>query len=476
MKFLKNIFGKIKTSNEIRYNLNDVYTPGIIAKLAFVERNELIDKIVDAIETPGKQIILYGNSGSGKTTLIQNILIMKSIKYITYNCTSDSTYDDLIRHTFDQLNCYYTYEVDNRESMSIKSEISLNYLAIKAKLESNISNDVAHKKQRLLPPELTIQNLSKFLGIAETYWIIEDFHKVETSERKRIAQTLKLMSDAATSFPNAKVIAIGAVDTATQLIELDTDITNRVAQIHIPLMNRNELKSIIEKGESLLKINFSPEIKNDIINHSHPMAVVCHQLSRSMCRKANILETQDSIVKITNIELLEQAIKDWVTEHSETYSKDFEKAFSNVESSVVSLQNILLPFCNSNKELLSFDDIYHAYNTKEKEEKKRTKGIKKATLRSEIDRLTGSGSGEILIKNEQEKYRLRTPFFKVFLMMSILRQEPKPLIVALDDNLLSIKNIIANDDVKFNLTFKFVEAVSEIIQSKSKEIEKRMND
>ena len=41
----------------------DVFTPGKPAQLTFVERQELNAQLVDALRTPGKQIVVYAPSG-----------------------------------------------------------------------------------------------------------------------------------------------------------------------------------------------------------------------------------------------------------------------------------------------------------------------------------------------------------------------------------------------------------------------------
>jgi hypothetical protein len=50
----------------------------------------------------------------------------------------------------------------------------------------------------------------------------------------------------ADEFRSLKIIAIGAVDTARQVIEYDPEMKNRVSEIHVPLMLKEELKEIID--------------------------------------------------------------------------------------------------------------------------------------------------------------------------------------------------------------------------------------
>ena len=61
-----------------RHKLKDIFTPTTIAKLAYVNRNNIEKDLEKYLNIPGKQIIIYGHSGSGKTTLLRNKL--KDIK------------------------------------------------------------------------------------------------------------------------------------------------------------------------------------------------------------------------------------------------------------------------------------------------------------------------------------------------------------------------------------------------------------
>src|SRR6201999_2025803 len=56
------------------YSVYQVFTPTTQARVNYVDRPEINDQFVDAVQTPGKQLIIYGESGSGKSTLLANKL------------------------------------------------------------------------------------------------------------------------------------------------------------------------------------------------------------------------------------------------------------------------------------------------------------------------------------------------------------------------------------------------------------------
>ena len=85
----------------------DVFTPTTPARLPFVERETINRKLVNAIKTPGKQIIVYGHSGSGKTTLLENKLFQTYEAHITTRCVKGLSFEQLVLDAFDQLGGFY---------------------------------------------------------------------------------------------------------------------------------------------------------------------------------------------------------------------------------------------------------------------------------------------------------------------------------------------------------------------------------
>ena len=77
-------------------SLNEVFTPSRPARLTYVDRSKVNDRIVRALRTPGMQVVVYGHSGSGKTTLLENVLFKVYERHIKTNCMKGMTYDQII--------------------------------------------------------------------------------------------------------------------------------------------------------------------------------------------------------------------------------------------------------------------------------------------------------------------------------------------------------------------------------------------
>lgn len=308
------------------FKTTDVFTPSKPAELTFVERKALTEQLVNAIWTPGKQIVVFGHSGSGKTTLLLNKLQQTQEFWIRCNCTDDTTLESLILDAFDKLGPFYCKEVTNSKSESISTNLATDYLGIKASIGTKAEDRTDQKYERVLPPQLTVQRLVDFLGQAGAYWIVDDFHKLPTEEKSRFAQTLKVFVDASADYDAVKVIAIGAVDTAREVIEYDPEMRNRVAEVHVPLMSSEELQEIISIGEQRLNCGFTPQYTTSITEFSSGLAAVCHQLCLNVCFAADLLQTSQNLTITFTDQHLRDGVDRYIADTSDTLKSTYDRA------------------------------------------------------------------------------------------------------------------------------------------------------
>lgn len=308
------------------YKTTEIFTPTTPARLTFVERETINDQLVDNIRLPGKQIIVYGHSGSGKTTLLVNKLDQIYEDYVITRCTKETTFDQLLLSAFDQLSPFYTQSKGVSEKSILKSGLSTNYLGIKAQLGSSTTRSSSTNVERVLPPQLTPQNLAEFLGVANCCWVLEDFHKAPIEVRQSLAQNMKVFMDSADNYPSVKIIALGAVDSAHLVIESDQEMKNRVSEIEVPLMSNPEINRIIQRGTELLNIKFDNDVVEGIVWFANGMASVAHELCLHVCNVIGVYETQSTLLTADSA-ALQEAVNRYIADSSDTLKFSFEKAF-----------------------------------------------------------------------------------------------------------------------------------------------------
>ncbi|KRH99929.1 hypothetical protein AO057_01990 [Curvibacter sp. PAE-UM] len=235
------------------------------------------------------------------------------------------TFDQLILDAFDQLSPFYVSEASQAEKVTNTVELSASYQLIASKLAGSTTQESGEIYKRILPPQLTPQNLARFIGAANCCWVLEDFHKIDDAEKPRLSQLMKVFMDMSDDFPALKIIALGAVDTARQVVDYDGEMKNRIAEIRVDLMEPSEIREIIRKGESALNITFSTGVKDSIVSYSSGLASVCHHLCLNLCDAAGITQTSATPVPIP-ADALKEALKLYVQEASDSIKSAFDKA------------------------------------------------------------------------------------------------------------------------------------------------------
>lgn len=323
------------------YHTNEVFTPSRPARIAFVERNAINDKLVNSLQIPGKQIVVYGHSGSGKTTLLVNKLKQVYECHITTRCMKGMKFEQIILDGFDQLAPFFTSERTLAEKKTTSVELAASYLALQTKLNANITAESGHKEIRILPPQLTAQTLGRFMGAAKACWVLEDFHKIEESEKARLSQLMKIFMDLADDYSDLKIIALGAVDTARQVVDYDPEMRNRVAEVRVDLMSEDEIMQIISIGENFLNLNIPHEIKLLIARYSNGLASVCHHLCLYMCNAEGIFKTSPSKFTMSKASF-ERALGMYAEEASDSLRSAFDNALKQRRQSTYKDQDIAL--------------------------------------------------------------------------------------------------------------------------------------
>lgn len=392
-----------------KYNTNEVFTPTTQAQLTFVEReSEINDELVESLKTPGKQLIIYGHSGTGKSTLIVNKLNQTYENVIISRCTAEAKFDELILDAFDQLDKYFDESTTMQLSKSIGVSIKKNYALIQGQIQASVSSSSSVKSTRIIPPQLTPQRLAQFLGVSKNCWVIEDFHKLKPEEKTKFAQNMKVFVDTATEYPEVKMIAIGAVGTAREVVEYDKELYTRVSEIFVPPLSKNELHAILDRGEELLNISFTQNIKNKIVEFSNGSGSICHQLALNLCFSRNLFTTSLIKVHFKNSDL-KTALEKFIKSNSDTLKGRFDKATKVQRERTFNNGRVILKAMTSlMKDTMSYNEILQAIQ-------KYDPAYPAGNLTQYLKKLQEENRGSVITYNsDNNTYSFSDPFIKTY--------------------------------------------------------------
>lgn len=143
---------------------------------------------------------------------------------------------------------------------------------------------------------------------------------------------MKVFVDMADQYRSLKIIALGAVGTARQVVEADIEMRNRVSEVFVPLMSEKEIAAIINKGEKLLNFALDDSVRSGIVKYSNGLASVCHQLCLNICFASDLYRTLAQQTSIEHV-ALQKAVEDYLEDASDTIKSAFNKALRKKKAS-----------------------------------------------------------------------------------------------------------------------------------------------
>lgn len=213
--------------------LEDVFCDSGVPQYTFVEPSEYTKTKV-ALRTPGRGVVVEGPSGIGKTTCIKKIL----------------------------------------------EEINLKATCLSAR-----------KKEDIESIKLLLQEPQDDWGVI----IIDDFHYFADDIKKSISDQLKVCADEGRT--DMKLVLIGINRAGESLVNLATDLNDRIETIKFQKNSNDKVLELIEKGENAL--NVSIQCKQDIIRESCGSFHIAQMLCKAICITQNITEKTESLCQIT---------------------------------------------------------------------------------------------------------------------------------------------------------------------------------
>lgn len=410
MNVLRKLFPFFYNRNEVE--IYSVFTPTKAAEINYIERPELEKQIIKELQTPGKQLLLFGHSGSGKTTIIRSLLKNLSLKSIRTHCEEATTFEQVLLNAFDSLDKFIQQERSLSHTETLNGELEADFMSIKVGLRGSREKNESDRYVRLLPPQLTPQKLATFCGEAKLNWVIEDFHKVEETEKKRIADILKIFSDNANEYQTVKTICIGACDSANDFVRLDSNLKGRVAEIKVNLLDEESIRKIVLNGCSLLNIEMEESLVDKIVYYSARLGSSAHQMCLDICLGCNIRNTQKAKMRIPD-KAFNYAVEGFINSNEGTLTSIYEEAVRNELG-----WYILKTFSSNSHDKLQFREIKRIVNQSRR-------SFSDEEINSKLVELCKPECGVIYFNPNTGNYALSSPFWQAFLRMQFALESAK---------------------------------------------------
>jgi hypothetical protein len=212
--------------------------------------------------------------------------------------------------------------------------------------------------------------------------------------------------DCSNDYSMVRIICVGAVESARELLQYDNELSNRMAELYVPPMSRDELLRIVHVGLGLMNVELEKkDIENKITTYSNSLASVCHQLCYNMCYESGLIHNPVFCRELKESNL-SNAVKSYLGTVSDTFTRNLERACT-------------IPKCKSLlHEIIEREEEY--FDPKIDNNGKELSETRTMDREKILNQLAGIEYGEIIRKNQDSKlYSFTNPFFMTFLKMKM---------------------------------------------------------
>lgn len=183
---------------------------------------------------------------------------------------------------------------------------------------------------------------------APQYIVLEDFHYLPEETQRDFSFSLK------TLFENSSFvfIIVGVWRDKNRLIQYNGDLTGRITSINADEWHTDDLYKVIESGEKLLNVKFSPSFKDGLVSGCYNSVYVVQEACRKACQDANISQTVSGPAKEITADP-DYAIREAISSHSTRYEgflMRVPEGFKNTELEMY--RYILFPIIKTSAEQL----------------------------------------------------------------------------------------------------------------------------
>lgn len=207
--------------------LDEVFKKSGVPTHTFVEPTEYI-RVKSSLQVPGRGMIIEGPSGIGKTSCVKRAL----------------------------------------EELELNDSVLM--------LSARKNDDI-----------LLINELSEMKGVGTV--IIDDFHRLNESGRKKLSDYLKILADEEDN--TSKLVLIGINRAGQTLVEYSTDLLHRVEVIRVGRTNQEKIRSLISLGEK--ELNCSISVADEISEEAEGSFAMAQILCSEACLQAGLINSHD---------------------------------------------------------------------------------------------------------------------------------------------------------------------------------------
>jgi hypothetical protein len=124
--------------------------------------------------------------------------------------------------------------------------------------------------------------------------VLEDFHYLPDESQRDMAFSLKAFHEKS----KITFVVVGVWREENRLITYNGDLTDRVFSVDVDAWTQSSLTEVIQAGEQLLNIQFSPTFVDDLLRRCFNSVHIVQEVCRRCVRNHGIYQTQDKLAAV----------------------------------------------------------------------------------------------------------------------------------------------------------------------------------
>ena len=357
--------------------LNQSFTPHkpVFVPEFFAGRKRLLYRSIDAVNTDGRHLVIFGESGTGKTSLarilahsVQEPTKESGRRAIVVSCTAADDYSSVWRKVFQEV------YVSQRQLGFVQDAAAP--ILSRIDLADNVEdpNDV----------RLVIRTLPNPVVV-----VIDEFDQIPSAEvtNRLMAQTIKLFAD---TNVDSTIVLVGVADSIEDLFAEHRSVERNLGQVQVLPMEHGELSEIVRTGFKYASLEWEPGIDRTIATISQGYPHYTHLLGLWAGRRA----IEAGRVKVMDSDL-EHAIQDALENAVGGVQQEYEQAVASQRGRHTLFKQVLLACALAEKDSLG---RFPAVSVREPLRQITGKDYGTGAFQSHLAKFTESARGPVLKK------------------------------------------------------------------------------
>lgn len=361
----------------------------------FAGRIEQIQAVMDAVQTQGQHVALYGERGVGKTSLVSVLREIMTAHgpgaqpVVRENCHAEDTYGQLWLRALESIKISVESPGTGFGADTKKTVVTL--------AGAFREPPAVHQVVRQLRPVNT-----------PLTFVFDEFDQVaDPKVTDAVAETIKALSDY--SVP-VTIVVVGVGDSVDALIRSHSSIERALVQIRMPRMRQDELAQIVSKAMNELDMQCEAAARTRIVALAQGLPHYVHLLGLHATRHA--LEVRRLEVRVADVE---EGIRRAVAQASQSVLDSYVRAVRSNRKEAL-FAKVLLACALAETDELGF---FKPSSVREPLARMGTP-MEIPAFASHLNKFSSDDRGNVLKKAGQQRryrYRFRNPLLQPFVVM-----------------------------------------------------------